>query len=323
MQPELVLGIDAGGTFTRCCVADASGNILSAATAGPSNVNFISPASARRSFERALAASTRTVTGKIAAAVIAGPHLPDEISARVSHYSKAKTVLLIDEFTAALAAGLCRTGGWGAVVLAGTGSFCKGRTADGKEAYSGGWGPLIGDDGSAYDIARNALRSVASAYDERGEKTLLADIMLSHLKIRHVADLKRRLYRPPLKRHEIAALSKLVSEAASRGDRGSEEILKCAGNRLADLTAPAALALFGNNESFPIVLSGGVLQGEPLVASAAKEKLQEVHPNAEVIVSPLEPIAGSILVGLKKIGIEASPEIINNLKKHQSPERQE
>jgi N-acetylglucosamine kinase-like BadF-type ATPase len=319
MQPELVLGIDAGGTFTRCNIANTSGRILSAGIAGPSNVNFISPSSARRSFEKALTEATCTISGKIAMAVVAGPHLPDKVSALVSHYSKAKTVLLIDEFTAALAAGLCRTGGWGVVVLAGTGSFCKGRTADGKEAYSGGWGPLVGDDGSSYDIARNALRAVARAYDERSEKTLLTDIMLSHLKIQRVPDLKRRLYRPPFKRHKLAALSQFVSQAASRGDRVAKEILRNAGVRLADLAAPVAVALFEDKAPFPIVLSGGVLQGEPLVASATKEKLQELRPNAEVIVSPLEPIAGTILIGLKEMGIEASPEIINNLKSTTRP----
>lgn len=314
MQPELVLGIDAGGTFTRCNIANISGRILSAGIAGPSNINFISPASARRSFERAVATATNSVNGKIAAAVIAGPHLPDEISALVSCYSKATTVLLVDEFTAALAAGLGRSDGWGVVLLAGTGSFCKGCTAAGREAYSGGWGPLVGDDGSAYDIAREALRSVASAFDGRAEKTLLTDILLSHLKIRQIPDLKRRLYRPPLNRHELAALSRLVSEAASRGDQAARKILRNAGVRLADLSAPVVQTLFEERDCFPIILSGGVLRGEPLVASATKEKLQELRPHAEVIVSPFEPVVGTILIGLKKLGIDPSPEIINNLK---------
>jgi N-acetylglucosamine kinase-like BadF-type ATPase len=311
---EKILGVDAGGTSIRCVISDFAGNILSQGAGGPANINFITSAAARRGFEQALSSALKTTDDHLTAAVIAGPHLPEELAGIISRYAAVDKVIIVDEFTAALAAGLCRAREWGIALMSGTGSFCKGRNSSGDERYAGGWGPLVGDEGSGYDIGREALFAVTRAFDGRAAETLLTEMLLFHFEIRKVAELKRILYRPPLRRHKIAALSKLVSDAAARGDEVAKEILNLAGHRLAELAAPVIRSLFEDGEYFPLILSGAVLRGESIVASAARADLQKIRENANIIVSPLEPVAGTLIIGLDALGISITTEIGENLK---------
>jgi N-acetylglucosamine kinase-like BadF-type ATPase len=308
-----VLGIDAGGTSTRCAIADLSGQIVSMGIGGPGNTNFVTAASARKSLEGAVKKALASMSGRIKAAVVAGPHLPKETSGIVSQLTGADKVLMIDEFSAFLTAGIGHSGGCGVVLMAGTGSFCKGRNHSGQEKYSGGWGPLIGDEGSGYDIGREALCAVARASDGRGNRTLLTDILLAHARLTDLGELRRLLYRPPIRRHQVAALAACVSEAAAKGDEVAGDILVTAGRRLAALAAPVVNSLYEEGEVFPVVLSGGVLRGEPRVAAVAREEIRRVRPRADVFVSPLEPMAGTLILGLESIGAQTGPKTIEKL----------
>jgi N-acetylglucosamine kinase-like BadF-type ATPase len=252
---------------------------------------------------------------KVKVAVIAGPHLPEDSPEFVTRHARAAKVLISNEFEAGLAAGLGKAAGWGVLVMAGTGSFCKGRNKSGQEQYSGGWGPLIGDEGSGYDIGREALIAVARASDGRVRPTALAEALLSELRIEGLSELRRLLYRPPLKRSKIAALARPVSEAAANGDETAKEILGRAGVKLASLCAPVVRSLFPDGARFPVILSGGILRGEPLVAATAAAEIRKIHAGAEISVSALEPLAGTIIIGLEAAGIPVGPEIISNLSK--------
>lgn len=315
---EFILGIDAGGTSTRCLIVNQRGQLVARGRGGPGNTNFVSAASARRSLEQALAAALKLSDGHAAVAVIAGPHLPQDAPEIVARYCAAERILVSNEFEVGLAAGLCKARAWGTLIMSGTGSFCRARNAHGREGYSGGWGPLIGDEGSGYDIAREALIAVARASDGRGDATMLSDILLAELGITGIGELRRILYKPPIKRHAVASLAEAVSRAAAKGDKTAGEILALAGLRLAALAAPVITALFAPNERFPVVLSGGILRGEPLVGAAAATEIRRIRPGADISLSTLEPIAGTAIIGLDAMGIETGPGIISNLKKAQT-----
>jgi len=314
LNSGLIAAIDTGGTSTRCIITDSTAKIVASGSGGPGNINFVSARSVRQAFEHALMTALHSFHGRISTAVIAGPHLPKGMPAAVSDRTGAEKVLIIDEFSAALAAGLGKANGWGIVAMSGTGSFCKGRNKAGAEAYSGGWGPLIGDEGSAYEIGLEALRAVAQAADARRQETLLTGVLLTHFSIERISELRRVLYRPPLKRHQIAAIARLVSVVAAKGDETAAVILTAAGQRLAALAIPVALSLFREDERFPLVLSGGVLRRNRLVASAAREVIGTVRPRARIILSPLEPVAGAVIVGLDAQGIKIDRSMIDNLR---------
>jgi len=320
---RLVLGIDAGGTHTRCCVVDETGRAVSFAFGEPANKNFVSADSARAAIHAALSGSLGRIEGPVDVAVISGAHLPADFHDIISRRAGTANVIPTDEFEACLAAGLCGTGRWqpeclGVVVMAGTGSFCKGRSAAGREAYAGGWGPLIGDEGSGYDIAREALAAVARASDGRGDRTAMTDIALAHFAIQDVGELRRILYSPPIKRHELAGFAKCVFEASGSGDAVANEILEKAGRRLARLALPVLENLFGRDESFPVILCGGVFRRETAVSRALTTEINGIRPLADVFLSVLQPVSGTLVIGLHSMGARIDSEIVRNLEEGES-----
>lgn len=315
----LVLGIDAGGTHTRCLIADETGRVLSFGHGGPANKNFVSAESARTAVERAVSGARGQIGDPVDVAVVSGAHLPDSVRNVVTHCSGTDNIIYTDEFEVCLAAGLCAKGSWepgysGVVVMAGTGSFCKGREASGREAYAGGWGPLIGDEGGGYDIAREALTAVVRAADARGRETLMSEQVLSHFGIAAIADLKKILYNPPIKRHELAEFALFVFNAAEKGDAAAKDILKGAGRRLAGLAAPVIEKLFGPDEGFPIVLCGGILTRESPVIGAFRAKIGTIRPRAELLIPALGPVSGTLIIGLHSVGSRINPNMVENLK---------
>ena len=310
-----VLGIDAGGSRTRCMIADESGAVCSFGYGGPANTNFVSLDAARTAIENALAESLGADKHPIVAAVIAGPHLPPDTPEVVSRLAETDNVVAANEFEACLAAGLKEPGGCGVALMAGTGSFCRGRNAAGAEQHTGGWGPLIGDEGGGYDIGRRALRAAAEAFDGRRGKTLMTEAILSHLRVRQADELKKVLYNPPMKRHEVARLAEIVFSAGESGDEAAAEILRRAGRHLAQLASPTITALFGAEESFPVVLSGGILTEQSIVTRVLMLELGANYPRADVFVSKLQPVTGAVIIGLHSTGVRIDSHIAGNLEK--------
>lgn len=308
-----VAGIDVGGSHTRCWIADEKGIILAHASSGPANRLFVSAASAQDAIEAALSGALSSLSSKIEKLVIAGPHMPPDSLDVIVRYVPKKAIIISNEFELALAAGLQETGGWGVVVAAGTGSFCKGRNSEGEEQYSGGWGPLVGDEGSGYDIAREALIAIVRASDGRGAETSITQAVCADINIGEISELKRYLYDPPVNRHELAALAKYVFDAAETGDAVAKEILHGTGIRLARVAEPVISSLFGPGQSFPLILTGGVMfRGGSLPGTFARE-INKIRPHADVFVSPLQPVAGALIIGLDSIGVAIDSDIISNL----------
>ncbi len=306
-----VVGIDAGGTRTRCQVADEQGHILSAGYGGPANRNFVSPLLARRAVERALADALKSIDKPIDSAVVAGPHLPAEAISYIA--GRVRKVIVADEFEVSLAAGLQKTGGWGSVILSGTGSFCKGRNSTGREKYVGGWGPLMGDEGSGYDLAREALRALARACDGRGTPTLLTKLIFSHFRIGEAQELKGLLYRRAMKRHNLSELAKCAFVASGKGDAVARRILRNGGKELAKLAFPVLKELFKKNGRFPVVLSGGVLRERSVLSEALIAEIKREWPRANVFIPELQPVSGAVIIALDSIGVKTNEEVISNL----------
>lgn len=316
-----VLGIDAGGTHTRCQLADESGHILTDGCGSPANTNFVSSKSAQSAVEHVLARALKSFDRKIEAAVIAGPHLPPTALAVVVRRAGTENVVVTDEFEIALAAAIPEKESRsrqrrGVVIMSGTGSFCKGRNAEGAEKYVGGWGPLVGDEGSGYDLAREALAAVVRASEGRGGETMLTELILSHLKLGSVQELKKRLYAPPIKRHKFAELARCVFTAAQAGDGVAVEILRTGGVRLARLASPVLLGLFGKNERFLVALSGGILREESIMTATVSSEVKRIRPRADVFSPALQPVTGAVIIGLESIGVQIDSAVIDNLNKN-------
>ena len=183
-----VLGIDAGGTKTVCQLADAHGQVLAEARRGGANLQAVGRAArSRRSCTRSWRRRSASATSSPAAIClgIAGVDRPDDAAVvRGDHEAhRLQGARARRQRRAGRARGR-RAGAPGVVIIAGTGSIAYGRNARSEAARAGGWGYMLGDEGSGYWIGRAALRAVLRDADRRGPATALTRLLLAPLRRR-------------------------------------------------------------------------------------------------------------------------------------------
>jgi N-acetylglucosamine kinase-like BadF-type ATPase len=200
--------------------------------------------------------------------------------------------LVVNDALIALEAGA--PGGDGIVLIAGTGSIAYGRDTRGRAARSGGWGYVLGDEGSGYWLGRQALRSVMRASDGRGRATALTPLVLEHYGISRSEELVQQIYgdgggADPT---AIAALSTLVQRAAADGDIVALLLIETSAMDLTSLAASVAHRL--DLEQCAIVLAGGVLRAVPLLQTALTSQLRHAMPDATTQALDVEPATGAV-----------------------------
>lgn len=163
----------------------------------------------------------------------------------------------------------------GIVVLAGTGSFAYGLLEDGTAITRGGWGHLLGDEGSGYDIGRLALRAVMRHDDLGLPMSVLDAHVCEALHVQSRRALLKCVHSEDFDRTQMAALCPVVGKAAALEDTDALTILRSAGENLASLAAEVGRLM--GDVSRPVTLCGGVaklgsLILEPFVAALGAEK---------------------------------------------------
>src|SRR5713226_6843477 len=177
------LGVDGGASKTTALVSDENGSPLGDGLAGPSNHLRVGIETAARNIERAVnkALVAADVTSREIVWAYCGIAGADHPAHRQEVVDSLSVFFPRRNFTVDNDARIALTGaigfGAGVVVIAGTGSVAVGRNAAGEEARAGGWGPIVGDEGSAYAIARAGLAAVLRAFDGRGQKTVITDLL--------------------------------------------------------------------------------------------------------------------------------------------------
>lgn len=296
---ELVIGIDGGGTNTRARLADRRGEILGAGEAGTSNPMHHGAAAAQAELllatERAFEAAGRS-RERVAALCMglggAGRAREQQELMAWARIELAERVEVVSDGQIVLAAGTPEN--WGAAVIAGTGSFVWGRNKEGETARAGGWGYLIGDEGSGFDLARGALRAATQAADGRAQETSLLAAILEFWDLAAPTDLVTRVYRSGLTHAEIAKLAPLVIAQAERGDAVALELIQDAAGNLARGVKAVGGALKFGTDSFPLALTGGLLLG----AEFYRNKLLEALRLHGCVCAPIElvrePVLGAV-----------------------------
>jgi N-acetylglucosamine kinase-like BadF-type ATPase len=203
--------------------------------------------------------------------------------------------LLVADSDVALYGGLHKREG--IIVIAGTGSICVGYNPGGQFARAGGWGHIMGDRGSSYDIGRRILSAVVASYDGQIGHTLLTGLVLKRLNLQTVNDLVRVVYGYDDKKH-IAALAPLLSEALEGGDREANIIMKDCAVQLYRLVDAVAGKLYPGQD-FDLTFSGGVLTNNRWLSDSLKEVIESHIPRA-VLREPLSiPAYGAALMALQ------------------------
>jgi N-acetylglucosamine kinase-like BadF-type ATPase len=311
--PDLYLGIDGGGTHTVALLARAERGsdrgwvLLARGEAGPSNLHAVGTARALESLDQAVSkafAGARLGRQPVAAACLglAGAGRAED-QAMVQDWAKRVTLAAAVQVTAdtplLLAAGT--PDGWGVALVAGTGSMAFARDREGRTTRAGGWGYLLGDEGSGYALVMAALQAVVRAADGRGPATALTERLLARLGLARAPELIGAVYRGDRGRTALAALAPLIFETAEAGDELAGQIVSAAAEQLSATVAAAARQLSLERTAFPLALAGGVLLASRTYRETILTALALLGLRAEPVTLVREPAEGALRLALARV----------------------
>ena len=270
---EHVIGIDAGGTKTVCLLADEHGEILARARGEGANLQAVGELQVEKILHTVMAQAIgdRRIVPAAICLGIAGVDRPNDaavVRSIMQRIGLNSRIVIVNDALIALETG---APGSRAVIISGTGSIAYGRNAAGEAARSGGWGYVLGDEGSGYWIGRAALRAVLRAADLRAgtcSRRCCSTIFVSQPQL-----LLHEVYHHHLKPAAIGALASCVQTAFSEGDEAAVGILRGAADELEGAALSVARRLDLTGEAFTFILSGGIFRAVPWL-------VQELHAAA-------------------------------------------
>ncbi|MCU0512932.1 MAG: ATPase [Anaerolineae bacterium] len=303
-------GIDGGGTRTRAVILEEDGRVIGSGSAGASNYDDVGIEAACASIGAALAGA-RQQAGLPAAIPMASVffgmagvtseqdhQVMGDIAARLGF--TGAHIGIDHDCRIALAGGL--SGRPGIVLIAGTGSSVYGMNAAGTGWRTGGWGHLIGDEGSSYWLGVQALRLAVRAYDGRSAPSSLVAAVLSHLGIADMNAILHRIYVQPFTRTDVAALAPLIFAAHRQGDPHTGPLLAQAVADLAEMVSACARQLhFDREDICEVTLVGGLLNAGELFTQPLHRALAAAVPNVRITLPELPPVLGAALLALRQI----------------------
>ncbi len=296
-----VLGIDAGGTKTVCLLADAGGTVLAEARGGGANLQAAGELEVEKVLHQVMeeVIQPRGIRPAAICLGMAGVDREDDaavVRAIMRRIGYQASITVTNDALVALVAGAGHDPG--IVIISGTGSIAYGRNARGEAARAGGWGYVLGDEGSGYWIGRVALRAVVREADGRGRPTSLTPKILEHFTVHRPQDLVHEIYYKGARPSAIANVARHVQSAHEEGDAVAAEILRTAARELVASAASVAARLEMRDEPFTFVLAGGMFHAIPWLARAMCDMLPEIAPRSTVCVLEVEPAYGAVRLAL-------------------------
>ena len=312
---RVLSGIEGGGTKTTCVIGDDAGRLLGAGHGGSSNYLAVGIARMKTSIadsqHKALGMLDFKASPETAYAGLAGVGLidpPPSVELAVKEATGAKNAFVAsDSYIAYYGAFV---GQPGVILISGTGSIAMGVDENGELARAGGWGHILGDEGSAYHLGLDGIRAVVRSYDRILPHTSLTEMSLDFFRIQRVEDLVRVFYLESIERENLAAFSEKVVEAAIGADEVAVRIVDAECEALKSTVEALIRRLRLRNPK--LALCGGVFEGSEWFRHRFAEKLgSEVE-----IVKPLHrPVVGAFILALMSTGIELTSEVIGNIER--------
>ena len=281
----MFLGIECGATHSVALLTDGRDQVVCRAAAGPANLRLLDDAQLSMHFYNLSQALPSSLPVSLAIGMAGARTEADRERIR---RAAEKVWPGVPCYAANdLETGLMAAGDEGAgarvLVLSGTGSCCFGRAPAGHTAKVGGWGHLLGDRASGYDIGLGALKAVARHLDCEGALPPLGQQILRALQLSEPEALVG--WAQQAAKPDIAALAIQVFDAQARKDRIAREVLDAAADSLAKDAAACARRLAKAGTPVRFVLAGSVLLKQPRFARQVKLRLRRHWPKA--VVTPL------------------------------------
>ena len=302
---ELLVAVDTGGTKTLACLVDmhapAADRVLGHGRASAGNPFSVGIAEAKRAIGSAIAqarsaapqASGRVSRLMLSIAGAANRQMGEQFLRWAHDTNQADQVAIISDVLPILAAGTPNC--CGIALISGTGSIAFGRNSEGRTKRCGGWGYLLGDEGSGYSVGKNALahalRDLESEQVWRPDS--LTEAVVSTLGVKSVMELTKAIYTNSDPRSFIASLSRVVAAKGEEGEKDAEAILDGAATELAELVARTADLLDGSDAPIPLAIGGGFLISSKRLRDQLADWLKRFKVDCEMTLVT-DPLQGCI-----------------------------
>lgn len=293
------VALDAGGTKTRCWIAD-EGRVLGRSTGGTVKIMNVGEEAATQRLREIVTEAAEKAGISLSNVERTCMGLAGIGSESVRHWAEqtlhelvpGEVMLCGDE---AIALDAAFQGRPGVLVIAGTGSNVVGRCSDGSRVTAGGWGPVVGDEGSGTWIGLEAVRAGLWAYD-RGIETSLLDQVRAFWGLRTLGELIAKVNHQV--RTDFAALTTVVAQCAADGDAFATNVLKRAGEELAEQVTLVLTKMkkcgCPASDGRRVAFTGSVLEKVPLVHESMQATLHAAFPGLEVAKEAVEPLDGAL-----------------------------
>lgn len=306
-RKPLVLGVDGGGTKTAGLIADLSGNILARREVGATNPNVVGFETSAKNLHQLITKcceDLRCQPNELQSIVLAlagagkeanRKRIKESVTKLFENTSpKSLQISVETDWRAALEGAF--GGGPGVVIIAGTGSVVTGKTERKEIITVGGWGRILGDEGSGYYLGREALRLVTLTFDGRGEPTKLRELFAKKLNWQTREDVITAVYQD---KFELSKLAPLVMEAASDHDLVAQRLLQQGAAHLAD-QARVIVMKMGILRKVGLVLCGGLIDHETVYGNTLHLKIMKMLPQVDVRPAMHSPAHGAVLMAIER-----------------------
>jgi N-acetylglucosamine kinase-like BadF-type ATPase len=305
IDARYVMGVDGGATKTLAAVLDLHERVLYVGHAGPSNEDAVGAEAAVRALLQAADGAIEQAgidRGELCAAVLAIAGTDTEDLARNVRSARTDAWLVVNDVVAAWAT--ATGGGPGVAAIAGTGSNVFGVGERGGETRAwraGGWGHVLGDEGSGYWLGVQSIKAALRDREASGPPTALTDAAVAFFGQPSIEAVAQSVYSKPLTKGEIAAFAVETARLAARGDAVACELYERGARELGEQIA-AVIRETRLEGEFPVGLIGSAYKAGPVFVEPLTRAIHECAPHARVGTVEMAPVGGSLLLAVRACG---------------------
>lgn len=315
---RFLLGVDGGATKTLAAVLDLRSMALHLGHGGPSNQDAVGAQAAVQALLKAADEAIEQAgidAGEVGAAVLAIAGTDTEDVARNVRSARTDNWIVVNDVVGAWAS--ATGGGPGVAAIAGTGSNVFGVAGTGADTRSwraGGWGHLLGDEGSGYWLGVQSIKAALRDRERSGRRTALSEAAMEFFDAPSVEAVAARVYSKPLTKGEIAAFAIRTAKLAEQGDEVAYELYERGAHELGeqivtvirqiglDGDSAAAAATAESAAEFPVGLIGSAFKAGRVFVEPLTRAIHECAPHAQVAAVEMAPVGGSLLLAAKACG---------------------
>jgi N-acetylglucosamine kinase-like BadF-type ATPase len=304
-----VLGFDGGGTKTECVLLDSQQQVRATTRSGASNPFRIGHEAATAALVQAAQSAAREAGIELReiAALCAGlagvgsPQSHEDMHRQIANAFPNTKIRLITDLELSLEAISQREA---IVLVAGTGSSALGRDAEGRTARAGGHGPLLSDQGSAFDVGRLAVAAAVRERDRTGSDSVIGAEILRHLKFSSWTELRDRARAAA--DEVFPRVFPVVAQAAEAGDAQAQSLLRTAAQEIAALVAALVDRLKLRDSAIYIAKTGGMISNSKFFDAQLDVELKKIAPRATIGLLPVPPTEAAARLALELLSSSAN-----------------